>query len=78
MVSLGEWRSLAFRGYVDITPDLDRDMSKLLLETDDLESDLNDEVGLWARHSASFASDFGRWNPAANLDKRFTTGSYVI
>ena len=50
ILSLGEWRSLAFLGYVDLTPELDRDTSKLLLETDDdVESDLGGEVGLWAR-----------------------------
>ena len=51
VISMGEWRSLAFLGYVDITPELDRDMAKLLMETDDLVSDLEPEVGHWARFS---------------------------
>ena len=36
VMSLGTWRSLAFRGYVDTTLDVERDMSKLLIETDEL------------------------------------------
>ena len=36
---------------VDTAPELDRDMSMLLLETDDLESDLDEQVGLRARYS---------------------------
>ena len=48
-MSLGEWRSLSFKGYVDLTPELGRDTSKLLLENDDLESDLDGEVGLRVR-----------------------------
>ena len=44
IASLDDWRSLAFSGYVDLTPELDRDMSRLLIETEDLESYLGDEV----------------------------------
>ena len=32
IATLGDWRSLAFRGYVDIATDIARDMSKLLAE----------------------------------------------
>ena len=32
IATLGGWRSLAFRGYVDLTADIARDMSKLLAE----------------------------------------------
>lgn len=30
---VGAWRSLAFKGYVDTTLDVERDMTKLLIET---------------------------------------------
>ena len=49
VLCLGEWRSLAFPGYVNLTPELGRDMAKLLIETDDFESDLG------------AVSDIGRW-----------------
>ena len=44
VATLGERRSLAFRGRVDLTTELNRDMSKLLDETDTVESDLEDQV----------------------------------
>ena len=44
VATLGEWRSLAFRGYVDLTLQLDKDMSKLLAETDRILSDDELEV----------------------------------
>ena len=31
---VGEWRSLAFKGYVDTTLDVERDMTKLLIESE--------------------------------------------
>ena len=34
VVSPGEWRSLCFRVYAGLTPEVDRDMFKMLLETD--------------------------------------------
>ena len=39
VAALGEWRSLDFRGYVDRATELGRDMSKLLAETDKINSD---------------------------------------
>ena len=42
--SVGEWRSLAFMGYVDIANDVARDMSKLLVEYEQLP---DDEVRRW-------------------------------
>ena len=66
VVSIGDWRPLPFLGYADITPEIDWDMSKLLLETDDLESNL--DVGHWARGPpCDLESDIGRWGPAAYL-----------
>ena len=62
IASIVEWESLSFLGYVDITPELDRDLSKLLIEVEDLDSDLDDEVmslGLGPRPDVC-ASDFGR------------------
>ena len=44
IATLGEWRSLAFRGYADLTLELDRDMSKLLAETGLIISDGELEV----------------------------------
>ena len=40
---------MAVMGYVDVTPELGRGMSKLLIETDDPESDFDDKVRLRAR-----------------------------
>ena len=42
--TIGEWRSLSFLGYVDLADELDRDMPKLPSETDELESDLTEDV----------------------------------
>ena len=39
VAGVGEWRPLAFRGYVDTTFDVERDMSKILIETDQLTED---------------------------------------
>ena len=39
---------LSYRGYVDITNDLARDMSKLLAEEVDRASGEEDQVPLWA------------------------------
>ena len=36
IATVGEWRSLAFLGYVDTALDVARDMSKLLIETEEL------------------------------------------
>ena len=44
VAKLGEWRSLALRGYMDLTAELDRDMSKLVAETDKIDSDGEPEV----------------------------------
>ena len=44
VASLGEWRSLAFMGYIDIAKDVARDMSKLLIEREQLS---DDEVRHW-------------------------------
>ena len=65
VAALGEWRSLCFTGYVDLTPELDRDMDKRLIETEDIDSDFNDEVGHWVRVPFCSASDLGCWGPAA-------------
>ena len=54
--------------YVDLTPELDRDMSKLLIETEDIDSDLGvDARTLDARShlTVPFASDLGCWAPAS-------------
>ena len=59
IATLGEWRSLAFRGYVDIAAELDRDMSKLLAETNDLESDIDEEVRSLGADRRINSSDFG-------------------
>ena len=40
----GVWRPLAFRGYVDNTLDVERDMSKLLIETDILSDEEFEEL----------------------------------
>ena len=44
VATLGDWRSLAFRGYMDLTQELDRDMAKLLIETEQLHSEEEEEV----------------------------------
>ena len=44
IATLGDWRSLAFHGYVDIADDLARDMSKLLAEDVDLASGGDEQV----------------------------------
>ena len=44
VASLGEWRSLAFMGYLDIARDVARDMSKLLVECEQLS---DEEVRHW-------------------------------
>ena len=44
VASVGEWRSLAFMGYVDISLDVARDMAKLLIEREELSED---EVRHW-------------------------------
>ena len=36
IATVGEWRSLAFLGYVETALDVARDMSKLLIETEEL------------------------------------------
>lgn len=44
VASVDEWRSLAFMGYIDISNDVARDMSKLLIECEQLS---DDEVRQW-------------------------------
>ena len=39
IATLGDWKSLAFRGYSDLTYNVERDMAKLLIETDAMDSD---------------------------------------
>ena len=46
IASIGEWRSLAFMGYIDIAQDVAKAMSKLLIECEQL-SDDEDEVRHW-------------------------------
>ena len=46
--TLCDWRSLAFRGYVDITNDIASDTSRLLAEEVALASGEDDPVPLWA------------------------------
>lgn len=53
---------MAAMGYVDVTPELDRDMSKLLMETDDIDSDFEEEVGHWARDYP-----FRKWSRAIGI-----------
>ena len=36
IATVGEWRSLAFLGYVDTALDVARDMAKLVIETEEL------------------------------------------
>ena len=66
--TLGEWRSLAFRGYLGLTDELSRDMSKLLAETDPILSAYELEVrtlgagpercvGLWVLGARRFDGD---------------------
>ena len=40
VATVGDWRALAFKGHVDLTPELDRDLSKMLIEVDDIDADL--------------------------------------
>ena len=49
IATVGGWKSLAFRGYVDLTQEVDRDMAKLLIETEQLDSEPELEVRLWAQ-----------------------------
>ena len=44
IATLGEWRSPAFRGYLGRTNELNRDMTKLLAETDPISSEDEIEV----------------------------------
>ena len=47
----GRSAPLSSRRYLDVTPELDRDMANLLIETEHIDSDLNGEVwklGDWA------------------------------
>ena len=44
IASIGEWRSLAFMGYVDVAKDVAQEMSKLLMECETLS---DDEVRHW-------------------------------
>ena len=53
IATLGEWRSLAFKGYIDLTQELSRDMSKLLAETDPILSVDEREVRPWVRDPKS-------------------------
>ena len=39
---------MCFTGYVDLTPEMDRDMGKLLIGTEDVDANFDDEVGRWA------------------------------
>ena len=39
VATLGDWRSIAFKGYLDLTNQLSRDLSKLLAEEINLDSD---------------------------------------
>ena len=46
VAGVGEWRSLAFMGYVDTTLDVERDMSKLLIESEVLSDDEERAISL--------------------------------
>lgn len=48
IATLGEWRSLASKGYVDLTDDLDRDMCQLLIGAELLSDDDADAQPLGA------------------------------
>ena len=39
METVGDWRSLDFRGYADTAKDVESEMAKLLIETEDLSGD---------------------------------------
>ena len=39
IATMGEWKSLAFLGYADLTDEVDRNMAKLLIETEMGDSD---------------------------------------
>ena len=52
VATAGGWRSLALLGYVDLTRDVDRAMSKLLPETDPMDSG-DDKVHRWVQGPAS-------------------------
>ena len=47
IASIGDWWSLTFRGYVDVTTDIARDMSRLLAEEVDIASGDDDKAPLW-------------------------------
>lgn len=77
VATLGEWRSLAFRGYVDITAELDRDMSKLLAETEDLDSDPEEEVRSLCANP--YRSDFGCLGSASqSVNSSFLKRYFVL
>ena len=46
IATLGDWESLAFLGYVDITDEVDRNMAKLSIETETGDSD-PEQVRRW-------------------------------
>ena len=54
IATIGGWKSLAFKGYVDLTTEVDRDMAKLLIETDQLDSETELEVRLWVQGPGVF------------------------
>ena len=62
---LGEWRSLRFLGYVDLTPELDRDLSNLSIETEDIDADLDDEVRTLGAGPHKASRNHGLRAPAA-------------
>ena len=55
----GGWQSLAFRGYLDLTQELDRDMSKLLIEATKIDSDLEEVVQHWVWCTKSLSRSMG-------------------
>ena len=51
VATLGDWRPLAYLGYVDLTQDVDRGPPNLLAETDPLGAD-EEKVHLWVKGPA--------------------------
>ena len=68
-MSLGTWQSLAFRGYVGTTLDIERDMSKLLVETEEISDgeevsasgERDDELCEWVNMRPSVVAETLSW-----------------
>ena len=61
VATLGEWPSISFRCYGDLTPELDRGMSMRLIATDDTDSALDDEARTLGAVPTSIGLFVGPW-----------------